>query len=69
MTTKTILVAALIAILASPAFAAPRAHSRNPAAHSANPAWDVYVGGYYVGSDPDPLVRDLLRREADPPNQ
>jgi hypothetical protein len=32
--------------------------------HSANPANDVYdTEGYYVGSDPDPLVRDELRRD------
>jgi len=30
---------------------------------SPNPAWDVYrTDGSYAGSDPDPLVRDLLRR-------
>ena len=31
---------------------------------SGNPQWDVYVRGEYVGSDPDPRVRDTLRREA-----
>jgi hypothetical protein len=32
--------------------------------HSPNPAWDVYNSeGHYVGSDPDPLVRDELRRD------
>jgi hypothetical protein len=31
---------------------------------SGNPKWDVYVRGEYVGSDPDPRVRDTLRREA-----
>jgi hypothetical protein len=30
---------------------------------SGNPKWDVYVRGEYVGSDPDPRVRDSLRRE------
>src|SRR5437870_7116918 len=34
---------------------------------TANPAWDVYVGGKFVGSDPDPLVRDQMRREAENP--
>jgi len=61
MTTKTILAAALIAALASPAFAAQRARSPNP-------AWDVYVGGKYIGSDPDALIRSQLAREADGSN-
>jgi opacity protein-like surface antigen len=30
--------------------------------HSPNPAYDVYdTEGHYVGSDPDPRVRDELR--------
>jgi hypothetical protein len=32
--------------------------------HSGNPAWDVYVAGSYVGSDPDPFIRHVLRIEA-----
>jgi len=32
-------------------------------AHSANPANDVYdIRGRYVGSDPDPFIRDYLAR-------
>jgi hypothetical protein len=31
--------------------------------HSVNPAYDVYDGGHYVGSDPDPNVRQQLRRD------
>jgi len=31
--------------------------------HSANPANDVYDSGQYVGSDPDPNVRQQLRRD------
>jgi hypothetical protein len=31
--------------------------------HSTNPAYDVYVNGEYVGSDPDPRVRWTLREE------
>ena len=34
--------------------------------HSPNPAFDVYVGGKYVGSDPDPNIRLELRREIPP---
>lgn len=30
---------------------------------STNPAHDVYVGGEYMGSDPDPRIQDALRRE------
>jgi opacity protein-like surface antigen len=32
-------------------------------AHSSNPANDVYdVRGRYIGSDPDPFIRDYLAR-------
>jgi hypothetical protein len=32
-------------------------------AHSANPANDVYdIRGRYIGSDPDPFIRDYLAR-------
>jgi hypothetical protein len=30
---------------------------------SGNPEYDVYVGGVYVGSDPDPRIRSTLARE------
>jgi hypothetical protein len=33
--------------------------------HSSNPRNDVYENGRYIGSDPDPFIRDMLR--ADPP--
>ena len=74
--TKIILIA-LIAALASPAFAAPKKNSRNANSqeayaqaqqwqtqrHSTNPRFDVYQNGEYVGSDPDALVRFELQRE------
>ena len=53
---KTVLVTVLIAAFASPAFAATRPHSPDP-------AWDVYVNGKYVGSDPDPFIRHQIMRE------
>jgi hypothetical protein len=32
--------------------------------HSPNPAWDVYdTRGHYIGSDPDPFVRNQLARD------
>jgi hypothetical protein len=32
--------------------------------HSPNPAWDVYnTNGRYVGSDPDPNVREMIARD------
>lgn len=37
--------------------------SKTPHAHSTNPAHDVHVGGRYVGSDPDPRIRNSLERE------
>jgi hypothetical protein len=30
---------------------------------SANPAFDVYVDGRYVGSDPDPRVRTMMQND------
>jgi len=36
--------------------------SRRP--RSRNPAWDVYgTDGEYRGSDPDPLIREMLHRD------
>jgi hypothetical protein len=36
----------------------------NRRSHAPNPAWDVYRGtGQYAGSDPDPHVRGMLRRD------
>ena len=72
--TKIMLIA-LIAALASPAFAAPKKHSRNANSleayaqaqqtqhHSTNSRFDVYQNGQYVGSDPDPMIRFELQRE------
>jgi len=37
--------------------------SRAPHMHSTSPEHDVHVSGRYVGSDPDPRVRDALRRD------
>jgi hypothetical protein len=31
--------------------------------HSSNPSYDVFVGSDYKGSDPDPRIRNELRRE------
>jgi len=33
------------------------------APYSSNPAYDVYVNGEYVGSDPDPRIRSTLANE------
>ena len=76
--TKIILLA-LIAALASPAaFAASKKHRPNASAQDAyaqarqwqtqrpsfNPRFDVYgTSGQYIGSDPDPMVRQMLQRE------
>jgi len=56
MMTKTTLAIALIISVASSAFAGPK--------HSSNPAYDVYVNGKYVGSDPDPTIRSTLARDS-----
>jgi opacity protein-like surface antigen len=71
---KIILLAALVAALASPAFAAQKKHGPNANASetyaqtqqrpSSNPRFDVYgTSGEYIGSDPDPMVRQMLQRE------
>ena len=35
--------------------------------HSSNPAFDVYTQGRYIGSDPDPFIRNDLARN--PPDR
>jgi len=37
--------------------------SKAPHVHSTNAAHDVHVSGRYVGSDPDPRIRNSLQRE------
>jgi hypothetical protein len=55
---KLIAIVALGAsVIAAPAFAA----STVQRVHSTNPQYDVYVDGHYVGSDPDPSIRAMLR--------
>jgi len=53
---KTALVLAIALATASSAFAAPKKYSSNP-------AFDVFVNGKYVGSDPDPTIRSTLARD------
>jgi hypothetical protein len=60
MNSKRLVAVAVIAtVIASPALA--QRAPQHPE-HSSNPAYDVYVGGQYVGSDPDPNIRAQLRR-------
>jgi hypothetical protein len=69
--------AAFAAAFASPALASTSSHPAHAFVpnhgmyiyppdnhpHSDNPAWDVYdTRGRYVGSDPDPFIRDMLAR-------
>ena len=56
MFTKTALSVALVIAIGSSAYAAPRKHSDNP-------AYDVFVNGKYLGSDPDPTIRSTLARD------
>jgi ABC-type nitrate/sulfonate/bicarbonate transport system substrate-binding protein len=80
MRRTTIVGLALAVLIASPALAAPKKHSRNVKSqeayaqaqqwqtqrHSTNPRFDVYSGsGQYIGSDPDPMIRQMLQREED----
>ncbi|MPZ39590.1 MAG: hypothetical protein GEU95_16340 [Rhizobiales bacterium] len=45
-----------------------RAQSMDGRVHSPNPAYDVYdTQGNYIGSDPDPFIRNELARV--PPNR
>ena len=53
---KTALALAIALATASSAFAAPKKYSSNP-------AFDVFVNGKYVGSDPDPTIRSTLARD------
>ena len=67
----------LAAVVATPVLAQTtdrRIHQRSPQGdqfygqsverpHSANPTYDVYEGGQYVGSDPDPNVRQQLQND------
>jgi hypothetical protein len=70
---------ALATVLASPAFAQPTFVNRDAYAqselgpsrlatngyrHSPHRSWDVYnTNDRYVGSDPDPNVRDMIARD------
>ena len=69
-------IVALATLIASPALAAQKKHSRNAnqeayaqaqqwqtQRHSTNPRFDVYQNGQYAGSDPDPMIRFQLQRE------
>jgi hypothetical protein len=74
---KLISAAALAVLVASPVIAqtaqqrasteASRLNTRNlrqQQPHSGTPAYDVYsTTGQYVGSDPDPRIREMLRRD------
>jgi hypothetical protein len=52
----------------NPTGAFARGTIRDPRPHSGNPAWHVYnAAGEYVGTDPDPFIRNELAR--DPPNR
>jgi hypothetical protein len=77
---KTIIATAVLAaVIASPALAqtARRAPAQQPSMQepsygrveaqprTANPANDVYEGGRYLGSDPDPNVRLNLHLDAE----
>ena len=67
----------LAAVVASPALAQTTAPQRTEAAasdqgsrhsgrsQSTSSRYDVYQGGQYVGSDPDPNIRAQLPREHD----
>ena len=62
MNTRRFVAAAVIAtVITSPALA-QRAPQQPE--HSSNPAYDVYVNGQYVGSDPDPNIRAQVQRRS-----
>jgi hypothetical protein len=57
---KIVFASALISVVAAPAFA-------EKGGATTHPAWSVYDNqGHLAGADPDPLVRQMLRR--DPPS-
>jgi hypothetical protein len=53
MLTRTVLALAFAVVAVSGALAAPKKHSPNA-------TWDVYDGRAYLGSDPDPHIRNQL---------
>jgi hypothetical protein len=55
MFTKTAIALVLVLATASGALAGPK--------KGTNPAWSVYDNGTYLGSDPDPGVRNMLRHD------
>ena len=59
MFAKTTLAIALAIATASSALATTKKYSTNP-------AYDVFVNGKYVGSDPDPTIRSMLARDPAP---
>jgi hypothetical protein len=69
MSTKMVVAAAMLAV----AFAAPALAQTAPQQprqqHSVNPAYDVYKGGQYLGSDPDPNIRAQMQRGNGPAGQ
>jgi hypothetical protein len=38
--------------------------TENGQRHSTNPTYDVYDGSHYVGSDPDPRIRQSLTNDS-----
>jgi hypothetical protein len=58
MFTKTAIALVLLVGTASAVLAAPKKYSTNP-------EHDVYdTRGKYVGSDPDPFIRQMMRRDS-----
>ena len=60
MNTRRFVAAVVIATVITSPELAQRAPQQPQ--HSSNPAYDVYINGQYVGSDPDPNIRAQLQR-------
>ena len=69
MSARTVgLAVALASVLASPAFAKSAIHFASapqsvPYERAAPGNRNVYVDGHYVGTDPDPFIRNELARD------
>jgi hypothetical protein len=57
-----VVVAAIASSALAPAASAAVYGQPSNHQHSSNPAFDIYVNGEYIGSDPDPNIRAQLRR-------
>jgi hypothetical protein len=60
---KTLIAVALATLIATPVLAQTKQRhlpTQLQQTHSGNSRWDVYVGGKYIGRDPDAFIRSQM---------